>query len=123
MKQPISTGSEWSFPLIAEYDAAIKAAHASASGKLQGGGNAALKAKDKKKSNGNSKGSSGSSGSGKSGKSGGSGSKKRSAVLPDETQGLDRLTEGEDRSPFSWEEWIAGQPLKGSTSPTPQKPS
>jgi stage V sporulation protein R len=25
MKQPISTGSEWSFPLIAEYDAAIKA--------------------------------------------------------------------------------------------------
>ena len=108
--------------LLELHDAAIKAAHASASGKLQGGGNAALKAKDKKKSNGNSKGSSNSGKSGKSGKSGGSGSKKRSSVLPDETDGRS-LTEGEDRSPFSWEEWIAAQPLKGSANPTPQKPS
>jgi len=88
------------------HDSAMKASEAAAAGKAMGGGNPALKAGDKKKagSNGSSKGSSNSGKSGKSGKSGGSGSKKRSSVLPDETQG--RLTEGEDRSPFSWETWI-----------------
>lgn len=99
------------------HQAAIKAANASASGKLEGGGNAALKAKDKKKSNGSSKGTSGSGKSGKPKSAGGSNSKKRAAV-PGE-----QLTEGEDRSPFSWDQWIAGQPLKGSKSQTPQKPS
>ena len=99
------------------HDAQIVAAKATASGKAEGGGNPALKAGDKKKN--------GSPGpAAKPGKSPGAkrpaGDKnsKRSQVRAE-----GRLAEGEDRSPFSWEEWIAVQPLKDSTSPTPRKPS
>ena len=100
------------------HDAQIVAAKATASGKAEGGGNPALKAGDKKKKNG------GSGSSPKSGKPSGGKRSARNTVRPDpEVRPEVRLAEGEDRSPFSWEEWIAGQPLKGSTSQTPQKPS
>jgi len=83
------------------HDAQIKAANATAQGKIQGGGSSGLKSADKKKAkSGTSKGTSGSGKSGKSGSAGGSKSKKRANVPGDEG-----VREGENRIPFSWEEW------------------
>lgn len=84
------------------HDAAIKASEATAKGKAEGGGNAALKSSDKKKGkkSGSGKGSSGSSKSSRSGLPGGN---------PDSGDAKihgNQLREGEDSSPFSWDHWV-----------------
>lgn len=104
------------------HDAQIAASHATAAGKAQGGGNPALKASDKKKpKNGASK------GTRNPGKSGGSKSRNGDVDSQDAIvlrgQGL---TEGENRSPFSWEAWArnsVGHPTDDPSDRIPPKRS